>query len=208
MIYGVGQGPAVAFSPGTQVSVYSGNSPYVVAGTAVDAAGDLFIAENQGTGNNNGLVVKVAANGPDLLGPTLPTPLEYPQGLAMDGAGNLYIADNNKNAVIEIPAGCNSSCAQEQILPNPLGLRSQLGVAVDGAGDVFFSDFLDGEVGEVPASGGAETVVYSPGPVRSSVLVQSVWRWMQREKCSSPISASKRSWRFRPVAPAAAARSR
>ena len=164
MIYGVGQGPAVAFSPGTQVSVYSGNSPYVVAGTEVDAAGDLFIAENQGTGNNNGLVVKVAANGPQTsFGPTLPTPLEYPQGLAMDGAGNLYIADNNKNAVIEIPAGCNSSCAQEQILPNPLGLRSQLGVAVDGAGDVFFSDFLDGEVGEVPASGGAETVVYSPG---------------------------------------------
>ncbi len=108
--------------------------------------------------------MKVAPNSTQtIFGPSLPKPPYYPQGLAVDGAGNLYIADNNRNAVIEIPSGCDSSCAQEQILSNPLGLRSQLGVAVDGAGDVFFSDFLDGEVAEIPANGGVETVVYNPG---------------------------------------------
>jgi MBG domain (YGX type)/Divergent InlB B-repeat domain/PASTA domain len=164
LVYGIGYGPVTAFGPATQAPIYSGNAPFFAAGVAVDAAGDLFIAENQGTGSDIGQVVKVAPNSTQtIFGTSLPKPPYYPQGLAVDGAGNLYIADNNRNAVIEIPAECNSSCAQEQILSNPLGLRSQLGVAVDGAGDVFFSDFLDGEVAEIPANGSVETVVYNPG---------------------------------------------
>ena len=48
LIYGIGQGPAVAFSPGTQTTVNTSGIPsrFVPKGVAVDAAGDIFIAEN------------------------------------------------------------------------------------------------------------------------------------------------------------------
>ncbi len=153
-IYGIGQGPAAAFSPGTQTTVnttasYPLNQP---KGVAVDAAGDVFIADNA-----NSRVVEVAANG---TATTVGSGLQYPQGLTVDGAGDLFIADNNRNQVVEVPAGCTNSACQIVLGSS---LRSQLGVAVDGAGDLFFGDFLDGEVAEIPANGGPQTVVYSPG---------------------------------------------
>ncbi|MGD1107272.1 MAG: PASTA domain-containing protein, partial [Terracidiphilus sp.] len=152
-IYGVGQGPAIAFSSGTQTTVNTGSdSLYQPKGAAVDAAGNVFISD---TGNHR--VVKVAANG---TATTVGFNLNYPQGLAVDGAGDLFIADNNLNEVVEVPAGCTSSGCQEIV---GSGLAAQLGVAVDGAGDVFIGDFTGHEVAEVPANEGPQTVVYSPG---------------------------------------------
>jgi sugar lactone lactonase YvrE/uncharacterized protein (DUF2345 family) len=153
LIYGVGYGPVTAFGPGTQTPIYTGSSSFYAAGAAVDAAGDLFIAENQGTENNNGLVVKVA---PDSTQSTVGSGLAYPQGLALDGAGDVYIADNNLNEVVEVtPAGVQTTVGT--------GLAAQLGVAVDGPGDVFIGDFTGDQVVEVPANGGPQTVVYSSG---------------------------------------------
>jgi MBG domain (YGX type)/Bacterial lectin/PASTA domain len=155
-IYGVGQGPAVAFSPGTQSTVNTGSYSLAVPnGAAVDAAGDIFIAD--GGDGFNGKVVEVAANG---TATSYDFTLDYPQGMAVDGAGDLFIADNNQNLVIEVPAGCTSNACQ---IDNAFGLNSQLGVAVDAAGDLFVSSFGEHEVVKVPANGGAQTVVYSPG---------------------------------------------
>ncbi len=156
LIYGVGQGPAVAFGPGAQTTVNTGtNSLAVPNGVAVDAAGDIFIAD--GGDGFNGKVVEVAANG---TATSYDFTLAYPQGMAVDGAGDLFIADNNQNLVIEVPAGCTSSACE---IDNAFGLNSQLGVAVDAAGDLFVSSFGEHEVVKVPANGGAQTVVYSPG---------------------------------------------
>ncbi|WP_263351921.1 choice-of-anchor D domain-containing protein [Acidicapsa acidisoli] len=152
-VYGIGQGPAVAFGPATQAVVNLGSVTLNQAkGLTIDAAGDAFIADTL-----NQRVVKISANG---TLSTVGTGLEYPQGLAVDGAGDLFIGDNLLNEVVEVPAGCISSTCQKTI---GTGLRSQLGVAVDGRGNVFIGDFVDGEVAEVPANGGAQTVVYSPG---------------------------------------------
>jgi MBG domain (YGX type)/PASTA domain/Galactose oxidase, central domain len=152
-VYGIGQGPAVAFGPATQAVVNLGGFTLNQAkGLTIDAAGDAFIADTL-----NQRVVKISANG---ALSTVGTGLEYPQGLAVDGAGDLFIGDNLLNEVVEVPAGCISSTCQKTI---GTGLRSQLGVAVDGRGNVFIGDFVDGEVAEVPANGGAQTVVYSPG---------------------------------------------
>jgi predicted Zn-dependent protease with MMP-like domain len=158
--YGIGQAPEITFGPGTRTTINTGSVTLSAPkGILVDAAGNLFISDAA-----NPQVLKTAPNGAQtVFGPNLPTPLQFPQGMAEDGAGNLFIADNNLNEVVEIPAGCNSSCPQEQILPNPLHLRSQLGVAVDGAGDLFIGDFEENKVAEVHANGGAQTIVYSPG---------------------------------------------
>ena len=141
-----------------------GNALNVPNGVAVDAAGDLFIAE--GGNGYNGQVLKVPANGgaPTTVG----TGLNYPQGLAVDGAGDLFIADNNLNEVVEVPAGCTTSVCQQVLATAPQcenngasGFCAQLGVAVDGIGDVFVASY-NSEVLEVSANGGAQTVVYNP----------------------------------------------
>ena len=164
LIYGVGQGPAIAFGPGTQTRVntgaYSLSSP---KGATVDAAGNVFISDN-----GNQRVVKVAPTGTVT---TVGFGLQYPQGLAVDGAGDVFIADNNLNEVVEVPAGCVTASCQTTV---GTGLLAQLGVAVDGVGDVFMSDFTGHQVVEVPAGCttiACQTVVYSPGSTSNPVGV-------------------------------------
>lgn len=144
-VYGQSQGPAIAFSPGAQTSLYpyGGISSYAVA---VDGAGDVFISDN---GNNQ--VVKVAPGGAVT---TVVSGLNFPSGVAVDGAGDIFIADGNNNRVVEVPAG---SGAQTTV---GSGLNGPQGVAVDGAGDVFIADTFNNRVVEVQA-GGAQTTVGS-----------------------------------------------
>ncbi len=163
-IYGVGEAPAVAFSPGAQTTVNTGSYSLAVPnGVAVDAAGDIFIAD--GGSGYDGEIVEVPASGTPT---TVGSGLDYPQGLAVDGAGDLFIADNNLNEVVEVPAGCTTSVCQKVLPTTPQctsggasGFCAQLGVAVDGIGDVYIASF-NGEVVELPANGGAQTVVYNP----------------------------------------------
>ncbi|MGD1064659.1 MAG: kelch repeat-containing protein [Terracidiphilus sp.] len=153
LIYGNGQGPVTAFGPGTQTTVNTGsNSLTLPNGVAVDAAGDIFIAD--GGAGYNGKVVEVPASGTPT---TVGSGLDYPQGLAVDGAGDLFIADNNLQRVVEVtPAGVQTEMS--------FGLSAQLGVAVDGAGDLFVSDFNAQVVLEAPpgcTSSACTSVVYS-----------------------------------------------
>ena len=63
LVYGIGQGPAAAFTPGTQ-TVVSPSGIYALSeplGATVDAAGNLFIGDTVTPAT--GKVVKVAANG-------------------------------------------------------------------------------------------------------------------------------------------------
>ena len=81
------------------------------AGVAVDAAGDLFIAD---TGNDRirevnlatGVITTVAGNGTDGYsgddGPATAAELNYPAGVAVDSAGDLFIADSGNNRIREV----------------------------------------------------------------------------------------------------------
>jgi hypothetical protein len=140
-IYGIGQGPAVAFAPGTQTAVGSGwNQPY--GGVAVDAAGDVFVSD---AGSNN-QVVEIRAGGGAQT--TVGSGLNVPSGVAVDGAGDVFIADVRNNRVVEVPAGCTSATCQTTV---GSGLNNPFGVAVDAAGNVFISDSGNNRVVKVPA---------------------------------------------------------
>jgi len=146
MVHGVAQGPAIAFGPGVQTTVDSGL--YYPSAAAVDAAGDVFIADS-----NNRRVVEVPAGGGAQT--TVGSGLSYPYGVAVDGAGDVFIADIGNNQVVEVPAGGGAQTTVGSGLNNPYG------VAVDGAGDVFIADTYNNRVVEVPAGGGAQTTVGS-----------------------------------------------
>jgi hypothetical protein len=70
-------------------------------GVAVDAAGDLFIADA------NNRVVEVAANGAaTAIAPTVNgEELNDPIGIWLDAAGDLFIADSQNNRVVEVVRG-------------------------------------------------------------------------------------------------------
>ena len=122
-LYGNGTGPQTAYSPTTPKIIASSlSSPY---GLAVDAAGDVFIADV-----DSGQVLKVTPAG---IRTVAAAGMLKPTGLAIDGAGNLFVADPLAHAVWEItPSGVQTE---------PMtGLNNPFGLSFDGAGDMFFID--------------------------------------------------------------------
>ncbi len=147
MISGIGEGPAIAFGPGTQTTVPTTGLHYNV-GLALDGAGDLYIADYSAV-----TVVKVTPGG--VQTPVPAAGLGSPVGVAVDGAGDLFIADLDLPYVVEVtPSGVQTSVGS--------GLGSPTSVAVDGAGDVFIGDQGNTQVVEVTPSG-AQTIVPATG---------------------------------------------
>ena len=115
-------------------------TPY---GVAVDAAGDVFVAD---TGRGN--VTEVHAGG------TMTQAgggFNNPYGVAVDAAGDVFVADTDDNAVKEV-------LANGTIQTIGSGLSYPFGVAVDGAGDVFVADTFNNAVKEVLANGTIQTI--------------------------------------------------
>ena len=162
-------GPAVADNvPATSVLLALANS------IAVDAAGNLYIADqywlDDGRGGltaasalgrlrkvSNGTITTIAGTNAD-SGPAAGAQLNLPAGLAVDGTGSLYIADSSNNvirrvsnAAIATIAGTRSST---YILTDPRG------IAVDPAGDLYIAQ--TGSIVEL-SRGSIATVVDSSG---------------------------------------------
>ncbi len=110
------------------------------SGVAVDAAGNLYIADFS---NNRirkvstaGTITTVAGTGFSGYlgdgGPATSAQVNQAQGVAVDGAGNLYIADTGNNAVRQVtPAGVINTLA---LIVNPVG------ITVDSLGELFVTD--------------------------------------------------------------------
>jgi sugar lactone lactonase YvrE len=154
MVHGIGQGPAIEFGPGVQTTLtvsVGGIGLTTPIGVAVDAAGDIFIADY----DNNRVVEVPAGGGPPT---TVGSGLGLPVGVAVDGAGNVFIADAGYDRVVEVRYLGNGTYGAQTTVPAS-GLSSATGVAVDGAGDVFIADSNNHRVVEVPAGGGPQTTV-------------------------------------------------
>ena len=131
-LQGVGVGPLLNFSPGTEttVSVSSLSGPM---GTAVDDSGNVYISDTA-----NGRVLKETFTAGAYTESTVSTTsLTGPEGIALDGRGNLYIADAGSNRVImEAPTATGYVAA---LIPTST-LSSPNVVAVDAAGNIYIAD--------------------------------------------------------------------
>jgi uncharacterized protein (TIGR03437 family) len=155
--------------PATSASL---NWPY---GVAVDAAGNLFIADY----NNyrvrkvspGGIISTVAGNGAYKFsgdgGPATSAPLSHPSGVAVDAAGNLFIADTYNNRVREVTAGGIISTVAGNGSQGFSGdggpatsasLNQPFGVAVDAVGNPFIADTANSRVRKVSPGGIISTV--------------------------------------------------
>jgi len=172
LIYGIGTGPQIAYSPGTAIAiapVVNGAGLRSPIGLAVDGAGDLFVAD----GGNNRIVEVPAGGGAAIaIDPTVNgIGLNGPLGMAVGGAGDLFIADLNNNRVVEVPAGGGAAIA---IGPTVSGgsLNAPSGVAVDGAGNLFIANLDCICVVEIPVGGGEAIEI---GPVVNGVGLENPW---------------------------------
>src|SRR5439155_755129 len=132
------------------------NSPI---GVAVDAAGDLFIADAYNhrirrVAVSTGIITTAAGTGESGFsgdgGPATSAQVDTPAGVAVDAAGNLLIADTNNQRVRRAAAGTglittiagtgipgfsdDGSPATRSHLSNPTG------IAMDVAGNLFIAD--------------------------------------------------------------------
>ena len=145
------------------------------AGVAVDAAGDIYIADS---GNDvirkvdtSGYISTVAGNGNygysgDDEAATS-AELSYPEGVAVDAAGDIYIADSGNDVVRKVDtSGVISTVAGngswgyggDGEAATGAELSYPTGVAVDAAGDLFIADSDNNAVREVDTSGVISTI--------------------------------------------------
>ncbi len=148
---------------------------YEPTGVAVDAAGNLFIAD---TGNSvirkvspAGIITTVAGTGTQGYsgdgGPATAATLNLPWGVAVDGAGDLFIADSFNNVIREVsPAGIITTVAGngkigysgDGGLARNATFFDPRGVAVDAVGDLFIADTYNDVIRKVSPSGLITTV--------------------------------------------------
>jgi len=132
-IYGAGQAPQLSFQPPelAPLSLPGVTNP---AATAVDAAGNLYIAQAIAGYDPSNAVIKETWNGSGYTSSTIATGLGYPTGVALDGAGNVYIADQDGLTLYkETPAA--SGGYLQSVVENSLGTIGA--IAVDGSGNVY-----------------------------------------------------------------------
>jgi sugar lactone lactonase YvrE len=152
-IYGTGDAPLAALTPGNASVVSTGivplNSPTQIA---LDGAGDMYVA-NFGSGSTGNVVKVPVGGGPATVVSTSPIVLGKPDGVALDAAGNLYIADYQNGDVVEVtPAGVATTFAtlSNDGQPGPM--------AIDLAGNLYVVDMANNEVVKV-TPGGAQSPV-------------------------------------------------
>jgi sugar lactone lactonase YvrE len=147
----------------------------VPTGVAVDACGNLFIADN---GNNvirkvsaNGIISTVAGNGTGGYsgdgGAATNAELNNPSGVTVDANGNLFIADQRNqrirkvstNGIITTVAGNGTYYySGDGGAATNAGLSFPSGVAVDANGNLFIADNGNNVIRKVSANGIISTV--------------------------------------------------
>ena len=145
---------------------------YLVAGIAVDTAGNLYIPDNYGPFEigrlrqvSNGTITTIAGasgvSGDN--GPATGAQLNFPASVAVDTQGSLYIVDFSNNVVRKVSSGSITTIAGNRSIfhdsgsgpATSLSLYGPEGVAVDSAGNVYIAD--TGNVRIVELSGGVFT---------------------------------------------------
>ena len=182
-VAGMGDNPAVSGSrDGELASGAQINSP---EGIAVDAGGNLYIAD--GTIRKvdaSGIITTVAGNsamGPGYSGdggPATSAQLSDPHGVAVDGAGNMYISDTGNNSIRKVDTSgiittiVGNGTSYVGVLNHPLGL------AVDASGNLYIADTYNNVVRRLSPAGsltmvaGNGTASFSGdgGPATSATL--------------------------------------
>jgi sugar lactone lactonase YvrE len=162
------------------------------AGVAVDAAGDVYIADSSNNvvekvtpGGTLSIVAGNGSSGAPTPGPATSSDLSDPYSVAVDASGDLFISDQGNNRIEKVtPDGTLSifagTGAQSSPVPGPAtgsGMGDVRGLATDAAGNLYVADDYNEEVEKVTPSGTLSIIAgdgtygtETPGPALSSML--------------------------------------
>ncbi|SPF38768.1 NHL repeat containing protein [Candidatus Sulfopaludibacter sp. SbA4] len=162
-----GNGTAGSGGDGGPAAQASLNVPY---GVALDAAGNLFIAESAGyrvrrVDAQTGIITTVAGNGTAGFsgdgGPAVNASMRTLTGVAFDSAGNMFIADSAnarirrvdaQSGIITTVAGNgNLGVTPDGVLATAASLSPPLGVSVDRSGSPLIYEFGSARIRRVDA---------------------------------------------------------
>jgi sugar lactone lactonase YvrE len=151
-------------------------------GVAIDAAGDIFIADQwndriREVNHVTGVITTVAGTGSGGFNgnniQATAAELFFPEGIALDAAGDIFIADqwndeirevNHVTGIITAVAGTGSSGFTGDNGPATAAeLNNPFGVALDAAGDIFIADHNNNRIREVNHATGVITTVAGNG---------------------------------------------
>jgi len=141
---GVAITPLAPSSTGVASPAYSANPTSVgtglsaPAGVAVDAAGNVFVAD---AGNNEVEEIPFGSSTPVVLASGYNSPF----GIAVDKAGNVYVASQGYTQLRKIKAGGAGTVNMGS------GFSDPTGVAVDAAGNVYVADGGNNAIKKIPA---------------------------------------------------------
>ncbi|MBU6428648.1 MAG: hypothetical protein KGR26_06545, partial [Cyanobacteria bacterium REEB65] len=174
-------------SPSGEVTTYGGDGtganvdgPLASAefwgpvGLAADTAGDVFVAEYNGTDERirkispAGVVSTVAGTGVGYVdGASSSAEFDTPQDICLDPQGNLYVADYRNNVIRKISSvgwvstyagstsgtpGSTNGATSSALFDGPTGL------ALDAAGNLYVADRWNNEIREISAAGMVSTL--------------------------------------------------
>jgi sugar lactone lactonase YvrE len=141
-------------SIGLSNGIGAGASFYNPIGIAVDAYGNVYIAD---TNNQvirkitpSGTVTTYAGNGDQGFanGPAATASFNFPKGLAVDASGNVYVADTGNNLIRQIsPSGEVTTVAGSGSTGSDNGnvatatFNQPVSVAVDASGNLYVADY-------------------------------------------------------------------
>ncbi len=165
------------------------------AGIAVDAAGNLYIADAGISRirkvNASGIITTVAGGGPMNSGdggPATSAALDNPTGVTVDASGNLYIADTLDNRVRKVSTsgiittvagnGTYFSMYTGEGGPATKATIHPEGVAVDRSGNLYIAETPDNRICKVDqsgiittvAGGGSQVYTWYSGPATNAAL--------------------------------------
>ena len=178
-----GNGIAGYSGDGGVASQASLSSP---AGVAVDAAGNVYIADRvnnriRKVAAGSSIISTIAGNGTlgysgDGTSANL-AELNNPLGVAVDGAGNIYIADSGNHCIRKISAnnGIISTIAGNGIAgfsgdgtsANLAELNNPTGIALDVSGNIYIADNLNNRIRKIAAGSQIITTIAGGGTCAS-----------------------------------------
>jgi sugar lactone lactonase YvrE len=147
------------------------------AGIAVDAGGNVYVADNASTIRKitPARVVTTLAGSAGLTGSTDDTGANarfaYPRGLAVDGGGTVYVADDGNNTIRKISpggvvttlAGVAGSAGSLDGTGSAARFNAPVGVAVDSGGTVYVSDYSNRTIRKITPGGTVSTLAGTAG---------------------------------------------
>jgi tripartite motif-containing protein 71 len=141
----------------TNEGVFITQWPTQAYGIAVDAAGNVFVTENDGVRKYTGSGAELAHWG---TAGTHPGQFNGPLGIAVDAIGIVYVADT-RNCRVQLFTGSGAFITQWGALGSGPGqFDTPQGIAVDAAGRVYVADSYNNRVqvfGSLPTPAKAES---------------------------------------------------